>query len=413
MKIGEFAKLCSTGKDTIRYYVNLGLLIPKKQGAQLNFTKREYDDFHDISRLKKMQFNLKEIEAFFYLRRMSNMIEPDTIGACIELLTKKKIALQEEMRSITHSTKEIDKEIEHYLLQKNIQKTNQTGVPLIMLQFLCCPVCGKQLAITDAEIQHDYVYNGNLSCSCGYHATITNGIVTTGNVYTGGHDWPDVNRKLYKEIDEEWAVSTQKCADIIMEKIENHFSPNYVILEANINGFFYTYNYINQMPKNAYYIIVDKYAEVLSSYKDLIEQLHPEMHFLYIADASINPPIKPQSVDLLLSFYGESEHAFYHKELEISSFRKLFKNNLYTVGSFISYDKNAQSRHNMISKYPEGSSRMANINYLQEDYKKSNFSINTMRVGSVSKTKKHHSFECHVDGEIMEIYFYEATSHLK
>ena len=32
MKIGEFARVCNVTKDTVRYYVNIGLLIPKMQG---------------------------------------------------------------------------------------------------------------------------------------------------------------------------------------------------------------------------------------------------------------------------------------------------------------------------------------------------------------------------------------------
>ena len=44
MKIGEFARVCNVTKDTVRYYVNIGLLIPKMQGSQMSFEEREYAD---------------------------------------------------------------------------------------------------------------------------------------------------------------------------------------------------------------------------------------------------------------------------------------------------------------------------------------------------------------------------------
>ena len=49
MKIGEFARVCNVTKDTVRYYVNIGLLIPKMQGSQrdpgisLSETDVQYD----------------------------------------------------------------------------------------------------------------------------------------------------------------------------------------------------------------------------------------------------------------------------------------------------------------------------------------------------------------------------------
>lgn len=64
MKIGEFARVCNVTKDTVRYYVNIGLLIPKMQGSQMSFEEREYADFNYIQKLKGMRFNIKEIRGY-------------------------------------------------------------------------------------------------------------------------------------------------------------------------------------------------------------------------------------------------------------------------------------------------------------------------------------------------------------
>ena len=103
MKIGEFARVCNVTKDTVRYYVNIGLLIPKMQGSQMSFEEREYADFNYIQKLKGMRFNIKEIRAFLYLRRMSNMIEPATIDECVKLLEDKKECLTVELKMLGNS----------------------------------------------------------------------------------------------------------------------------------------------------------------------------------------------------------------------------------------------------------------------------------------------------------------------
>ena len=42
----------------------------------MSFEEREYADFNYIQKLKGDALQYKEIRAFLYLRRMSNMIEP-------------------------------------------------------------------------------------------------------------------------------------------------------------------------------------------------------------------------------------------------------------------------------------------------------------------------------------------------
>lgn len=61
MKIGELSKRTGVSRDTIRYYVNRGILLPETNRAQYNFTERELHDLQIILRMKQQQFNLKEI----------------------------------------------------------------------------------------------------------------------------------------------------------------------------------------------------------------------------------------------------------------------------------------------------------------------------------------------------------------
>ena len=408
MKIGEFARMCDVTKDTVRYYVNIGLLIPRMQGSQMSFAEREYEDFHYIQKLKDMRFNIKEIRAFLCLRRMSNMIEPATIDECVELLGAKKESLSEEMKTIENSIHLIEEEIENFEKRKNAEKSDRTGVPISTIPLLVCPHCRQHLNIENAVINFKYIYEGDLSCSCGYHARIEDGIVKTENIYEGTHDWPDLHRKLYREIGEKWEIYTQKCTDMLIEQLDAQDWGGRVILEANINGFFFTYNYLHQMPKNCIYIIIDKYQEVLAAYKELFEQLYPGLDILYIADASEKPPIQDGCVDLFLSFFGENEYSFYHKQTQLEDIHHLLKPDGTVLGVFQGFAPEAKSRRLLIERYPEGNKKLADIEALREGYKNCGYKLSETEIGKVIKTEDHHMYICHLDGEPLTMYCYEA-----
>lgn len=151
MKIGELAKVCGVSKDTVRYYVEKGLLIPFKKGAQMNFTDREYEDMQFIQKMKQMQFSIREMQAILTLRRLSNFIEPDTIQAYEDILNQKKQDLHKEIGILQEAYDTVDQELAKYATRKNA-KAKAMGVPLIALSYLYCPHCGRQLMVQNAQI---------------------------------------------------------------------------------------------------------------------------------------------------------------------------------------------------------------------------------------------------------------------
>lgn len=407
MRLGEFARRCNVTKDTIRYYVNVGLLIPKTEGTQSNFTEREFQELQYIQKLKDMQFNIKEIKAFLALRRLSNMIEPDTIEKYSSMLSEKRESLTEGIEQFKRSIEEIDAELKKVRSGIRIQRT-VSGVPLETVQYLACPFCQQQLKISGAEISGQSISSGVLECGCGYRAEIKEGILATGNIYTGGHDSPQLDRKSLWNVNEEWETCVQKCSDLVNGRIEGRDWANKVILESNINGIFYLYNNICHLPVDCCYILIDKYEETLRMYKNLIEALAPELKILYIADATMDYPLREKCVDLYISFFGENEHSLYHKNLYVEDGGRYLKDTVEVVGAIQSFPANSVSRKNCIAKYPEGSSRMLNSRFMKESYEKAGFAIEMTELGSVSVTNKHHIYECHVDGEQLSVSYFRA-----
>lgn len=415
MKIGELAQLCGVPQATIRYYVRTGMLVPNDSGSQYNFTEREYQNLRLILKMKQQQFNLKEIQDYLVLTRHSNFIEPDTISACLAMLNGKRQELSQEITRLQQSIQDIDQEILE-LNSRGTQPPDRTGVPLSALSLLVCPHCGQRLKVDNASLIDDFIYSGTLSCpntqDCpqGYHALIEHGIVKTGNLYDSSFDAPDLSRGLYRDMVPAFSSALQKCYDFVCDELQKSQLHGKVILEANINGYFFLYHHLNLLPEDCICIVIDKYPEILEMYKSLIEQMHLNRQILYIADASREFPLRPACVDLHISYLGETEYQLYHPNTFLHDAKPYLKPDVKVLGTYLSFDRSAVSRKNLIAKYPEGSDRRHQVNYLREDYEAAGFHVELTEAGVVLDSgSRQYSFDCHVPGEPLRVFRFTAS----
>lgn len=414
VKIGELAQLCGVSQATIRYYVRIGMLIPDDSGSQYNFSQREYQDLQLILKMKQQRFNLKEIQDYLVLTRHSNLIEPDTIEACLSILTSKRSELNGEIAQLQQSVEGIDQEILS-LSNRVCFPSAQTGVPLSALNLLVCPHCGRPLMVENALINGNYVYSGTLHCSggdecCkGYTAQIDHGIVKTGNLYTSPYDRPDLKRGLYRDMVPDFSLALQKCYDYVSDELKKQDLHGKVILEANINGYFFLYHHLNLLPEDCVCIVTDKWPEMLEMYKSLIEQMQVRRNILYIADASPNLPLRHHCVDLHISYLSENEYQLYHKKNFADDAKNFFKNSVRIFGAYISFDRDSVSRQNLLKKYPECNPKCYQAEYLKEEYEAAHFKMNSSEVGyTLDSGTRQYSFACHVKGEALRVFRFSA-----
>lgn len=417
MKIGELAQMSGVTQSAIRFYVSKGMLVPDDTGAQMSFGEREIQDLEVILRKKKQQFSLEEIQDYLCVMRHSNMIEPDTIDACIHLLDQKRKDLGKKIHEIQAALRDINEEIRELNSHVN-QPFRVTGVPVSALSLLACPHCGRPLRIERAEIEGEYILSGTLRCSAsktpacpdGCEIPIENGIIKTGNLYTGSYDTPDMTRGLYRNMKSDFSAGMQKCADRIVGCLKDCDLSGKVLLEANVNGFFFLYQHLDLIPEDCLCIIVDKYPEMLEMYKALIEQMNKNVKILYIADAATDYPLKSGIVDIYVSFFGESEWQLYHANCYLTDASRLFREDSRILGAYIDYEKGPKTRKAIRKKYPEGSENCNVFRSVVEQYENAGFRVRSSEVACVydSGVRKY-SFECHAKGEPLRIIEYEAV----
>lgn len=412
MKIGEFANCFNVSKDAVRHYMELGLLIPDASGAQYRFTERELRDMRTIIRLKEKKFSLNEIREYLDIQRVSTSVELRSIQETKVLFRRKMSELEEQIGQLKEIYRDLEREIQG-LRECEVKEPELTGVPLRLLPLLVCPVCKTSLRLKDAELDSRYIYCGTLCCKCGYHAKIDDGIVDTGNRYTGCYDVPDLNREIYRDISDDFVVYLQKCFDQGRMFLQRMEQKNKIILEGHINAYFFLYSNMQYLNPDCTYIITDKYPELLKMYKKRISQMHPEQEILYLADATMNWPLKPKCANVLIDFMGDNEHGLYFNNFYIQDVKPFLSESAVIVGAAQGYLKGAKSLELLAKQYPEGKLSGFTWDELDSQYLNVGYKRFLSQVGTMKKIAKKRAYKWHKDGEEMFIGgFYAVPTKL-
>lgn len=165
MRIGEFANKHHLTIDTVRFYVNEGLLIPIKKGYHYQFNQQCSDDLTNILLLKNAGFSLQEIKNLILSENISTYAVEDWRKKCQEIFSKKQQELNTEIRRLTLAHEFIEKRLSE--LEQMEVKPDPMGIHMGLLPFLSCPRCGASLSLKSGSVEQDQIITGTLLPS--YH----------------------------------------------------------------------------------------------------------------------------------------------------------------------------------------------------------------------------------------------------
>ena len=156
MKIGNFTKNNNLTKDTIRHYIDLGILNPKKINNQYNFTENDQKTLDQLLYLKSLKFTLSEIKNILLTKRLGNLDSKTSSYLYKKYYLEKSKEVKKEIESLKKIDKELEKEIESLLLQEDNSKI-KIGIPLNSLHLLRCPFCQSGLEIYKGSIEDNQI----------------------------------------------------------------------------------------------------------------------------------------------------------------------------------------------------------------------------------------------------------------
>ena len=238
MKIGQFGAVFGLQPETVRYYINLGLLIPEVKNGRYVFGEEDLEDMKLIQRLKSYRFSIKEIHRLLSLYRLSHLNsvehEREETDAVISRLNRDIMTTRE------------------YLKQMTVRKS---GMPLQFLSLLACPHCQAQLSVENAVIEGQQLWSGALKCACGYRAKIENGIVIGSPGDISIYDGPDPERNCYRMMSPELISLFQKDYHCISNQLSLQNTDGKVVLEDFVNNYCFCYSSIDSLNPKAYYIL--------------------------------------------------------------------------------------------------------------------------------------------------------------
>ena len=190
MKIGNFTKQNNLTKDTIRHYIDLGILNPKKINNQYNFTGNDQKTLDQILRLKSLNFTLSEIKNIILTKKLGNLDSKTSSYLYKKYYLQKSGEIKEKIKSLKEIDKELNKEIESLLLQEENSKI-KIGIPLNSIHLLQCPVCHSDLKIHRGNIEENQILEGILKCSCQKEYVIKDGILIVSDTpFESHYDYP-------------------------------------------------------------------------------------------------------------------------------------------------------------------------------------------------------------------------------
>lgn len=372
MRIGQVSEKYGISVDNLYYYIQYGLLVPPRPKSQYVFDEKTLEDLELVLELKELDFTLNEIHKVLSLYRVSGLADAQDCRELREIFLEKRQACIQKRDRLEAIVERLDRKIQE-LSQRQKGQKNRIGLPIRMLDLICCPRCSGSLQVSQVDMDLRYLYSGELACGCGYRAKVWEGILLTPNQDQSLYDKPDTSRELYKGLPPALLSLFERSYNWMGERLAKMDLAGRVVMETYVNAWFFMHNHLGWLSPQGRYIVVDKYPETLRMYKNLIEKQGFELDILYIADSSTWLPLKEGCVHLHLDFFAANEHNFYHHSFLYERLRKFLSADARLLGTYFYFENGRKSMENLMAQYPEAYEKNFSRDWFFQSLKESGY----------------------------------------
>ncbi|MBP2027269.1 DNA-binding transcriptional MerR regulator/SAM-dependent methyltransferase [Acetoanaerobium pronyense] len=337
MKIGEFAKKNDITIDTVRHYIDLGLILPIKKTGQYDFDLRCEKDIKDIQRFKEMKFSLNEIKEILTFKTLGNLDAGESKDFLKNIFNNHISRLEKEGLEI-HKALALVKELkEDYLSLKSHQSIN-LGLGISDLSIFSSYENNLPL-IKDAKIVDGLLREGILARGKDDEMKIDDGIIKykgfSERIYFEDHlNYFDVENYI-KATDKEFLKTIKNMIEWMIKQIDFESLKGKVILELGTGVGFLLRNIYAMLPADCVYIAVDRNVGLLKRLKEILERSGEKKNVIFLASDFATMPIGKEKVDIVLDFAGSSNFGFENEEFLLKTIDHQIKKEAELYGSYI------------------------------------------------------------------------------
>lgn len=338
MKIGKFAKTNRVSLDTIRHYMELGLIVPLKSGGQYDFDERCEKDLRDVLNLKHMGFSLNEIKAMLMFLRLGKLTPYEEEQYYKDFFINKLNTVVESINELTILKEKLEQRIQELTLKSH--SGNYTmGVNINVLKLLKCSSCGDDLVLDNGQVLNNQIISGSLRCSCGEKYTIKDGILLGKGIIE--NSYINLNHNYIVDYvsltDYKYLDNVYKGLEWAYKKLDFNCLSGNTLLELGSGSGFLLRHIYNSLPDDSIYIAVDHDLNRHRFLKNMLERANCRKNVLFICSDFLSIPIKNEVADLVIDFTGTSNYSFEHEDFLLENIIRFAKDSSYLLSSFIMF----------------------------------------------------------------------------
>lgn len=368
MRIGKFGETNKLSIDTIRHYMDLGLIVPEKRGGHYFFDKRCQNDLELILEFKGMGFSLNEIKNLFLYENFGKFTDYEKDTYYQSLFMDKYEKIEQEIKNLVVIKDKLKAKLDD-LSAKSEGSSSMIGIDLKVLDILKCLKCSKKLILQDGMISRNQIMEGKLTCDCGEEYLIESGILSVGKPFksTTGLPFEEYILEYIHVTDPAYLENIHKGGEWSKRKIVQLDLSDKVLLELGSGVGFFLRNIYQELPEDCLYIAVDRNLERHRFLKSALERTSSKRNILFICADFLDIPIQDYSVDMVIDQSGTSNYSFEHEEFLLRELVSLFKPDCYLLGSFIAF-KNFSTKSKIEARFRDNfiaSKVKENINSLK------------------------------------------------
>lgn len=347
MKIGAFAKANGVSIDTIRHYMDLGLLLPEKKGGQYDFASQDQYQLEMLKDLKSCGFTLAEAKDILYYSQFAKVEARVSQNYYQRVYEKKQRQILEEIEVLSHQAGQLKTKLSQLKDQRQTQGKNNRGLPMKLLSLLACPSCGKALTLSEGRIENNLVVAGSLGCDCGKSYEIVSGILMDKALQGDSAISPGLAAEeggnLYfeyiQETDQRYLKALYEGAQWMSRRLSPADFDSKLILEIGTGAGFFLRNVYEHLTQDSLYIAVDHSLETLVFLRDILESAPTAKPVVFFCCDMCEVPLQPGCIDTLVDASGSSNYYFDHDEWLLPKLEKLLSVSARIYSSYIFFRK--------------------------------------------------------------------------